>query len=66
MKYRGRGKSAPILRLTDIIGRGYFQQVRFFVDLGINIDEQNDDKRTPLMLCALMEPTQWGTGSPDY
>lgn len=62
MKYRGRGKSAPILRLTDIIGRGYFQQVRFFVDLGINIDEQNDDKRTPLMLCALMEPTQWGTG----
>lgn len=62
MKYRGRGKSAPIDRLTDIISRGYFQQVRFFVDLGINIDKQDENKRSPLALCSLMEPPQWGTG----
>jgi ankyrin repeat protein len=62
MKYRGRGKSAPILRLTDIISRGYLQQVRFFVDLGISIDVPDDNKRSPLMLCALMEPAKWGTG----
>lgn len=62
MKYRGRGKSAPILRLTDIISRGYLQQVRFFVDLGISIDEPDENRRSPLMLCALMEPSKWGTG----
>lgn len=62
MKYRGRGKSAPIARLTDIISRGYFQQVRFFVDLGIDIDQQDVNNRSPLVLCAVMEPSQWGTG----
>ncbi|KAK3090401.1 hypothetical protein FSP39_011580 [Pinctada imbricata] len=62
MRFRGRGKSAPIMRLTDVIQRCYFQQVRFFIDLGIDLDEQNDDGRTSLILCALMEPEEWGVG----
>lgn len=62
MKFKGRGKSAPIVQLTDVMDRGYFQQVRFFIDLGIDIDSPNADHRTPLMLCALMEPEEWGTG----
>ena len=62
MKFKGRGKSAPILKLTDVIQRCYFQQVRFFIDLGIDLDEPNDDGRTPLILCAFMEPEQWGVG----
>ncbi|XP_061165950.1 uncharacterized protein LOC133174860 [Saccostrea echinata] len=62
MKFRGRGKSAPIVQLTDVIERGYFQQVRFFIDLGIDIDSPNGNQRTPLMLCSVMEPEEWGTG----
>lgn len=62
MKFKGRGKSAPIVQLTDVIERGYFQQVRFFIDLGIDIDSANGDQRTPLMLCSVMEPEEWGTG----
>ena len=62
MKFKGRGKSAPIVQLTDVIERGYFQQVRFFIDLGIDIDSPNGNQRTPLMMCSLMEPEEWGTG----
>lgn len=62
MRFKGRGNSAPIDRLTDVIHRGYFQQVRFFIDLGIRLDDKDEMGRTPLMLCSLMDPEQWGVG----
>ena len=38
MKFRRAGKPLPVTQLTDIIHRLYFQQVRFFIDLGMNLD----------------------------
>lgn len=52
-----------VLRLSDVIKKGCFQQIRFLVDIGIDIDERDGEKKTPLMLCALMEPELWGVGA---
>ncbi|XP_046372490.2 ankyrin repeat domain-containing protein 50-like [Haliotis rufescens] len=52
----------PPLCLSDVMKMGYLQQVRDLVDLGMDIDSRDVDGKTPLMLCALMEPESWGTG----
>ncbi|XP_067679343.1 ankyrin repeat domain-containing protein 50-like [Haliotis asinina] len=52
----------PPLCLSDVMKMGYLQQVRDLVDLGMNIDSRDVDGKTPLMLCALMEPQSWGIG----
>ncbi|KAK3591022.1 hypothetical protein CHS0354_013085 [Potamilus streckersoni] len=50
------------LNLIDVIKRGYFQQIRFLVDLGLDIDVRDAEKRTPLLLCPFIEPEAWGVG----
>ena len=50
------------MTLIDIIKNGYFQQVRFLVDYGCNLDQKDEEKRTALMLCAFVEPEAWGVG----
>ncbi|OWF40844.1 uncharacterized protein LOC110463287 [Mizuhopecten yessoensis] len=62
MKTKRFGKAKPIAQLTDIIKLEYFQQVRFFIDLGIAIEKADENGRTPIMLCPFMEPEVWGTG----
>ncbi|XP_046549963.1 LOW QUALITY PROTEIN: uncharacterized protein LOC124259807 [Haliotis rubra] len=52
----------PPLCLSDVMKMGYLQQVRDLVDLGMNIDSRDVEGKTPLMLCALMEPQSWGIG----
>ncbi|XP_069127345.1 kinase D-interacting substrate of 220 kDa-like [Argopecten irradians] len=62
MRAKRFGKAKPITQLTDIIKLEYFQQVRFFIDLGIEMEKTDENGRTPIMLCPLMEPEVWGTG----
>ncbi|KAH3731134.1 protein shank-like [Dreissena polymorpha] len=50
------------MTLLDIIKNGYFQQVRFLVDHGTDLDQKDSERRTPLMLCAFIEPEAWGVG----
>lgn len=50
------------MSLLDIIKHGYFQQVRFLVDHGANLDQKDVERRTALMLCAFIEPESWGVG----
>ncbi|XP_033738377.1 LOW QUALITY PROTEIN: uncharacterized protein LOC117325954 [Pecten maximus] len=62
MRAKRFGKAKPITQLTDIIKLEYFQQVRFFIDLGIEMEKTDENGRTPIMLCPFMEPEVWGTG----
>lgn len=62
MRTKRLGKAKPIGQLTDIIKLEYFQQVRFFIDLGIHLDLPDEYGRTPILLCPFMEPDVWGTG----
>ncbi|XP_052774780.1 uncharacterized protein LOC128213250 [Mya arenaria] len=48
--------------LLDIIKNGYFQQVRFLVESGTDLDQKDEERRTALMLCAFIEPENWGVG----
>ena len=50
------------MTLLDVIKHGYFQQVRFLVERGENIDQRDSERRTALMLCAFLEPEVWGVG----
>lgn len=50
------------MTLLDIIKNGYFQQVRFLVNHGVDLDQRDDERRTALMLCAFIEPESWGVG----
>lgn len=44
------------------IRRGYFQQVRFLIDMGHGVNERDGEGRTALMLCSLVESADWGVG----
>jgi ankyrin repeat protein len=50
------------MSLLDVIKNGYFQQVRFLVDHGVDLDQRDEERRTALMLCAFIEPEAWGVG----
>lgn len=50
------------MSLLDVIKNGYFQQVRYLVDRGENLDQKDEERRTALMLCAFIEPEKWGVG----
>ncbi|CAH1773997.1 unnamed protein product [Owenia fusiformis] len=55
-------KCVQALSITDAISKGYFQQVRFLIEYGANVNERDMDGRTPLMLCALVDNEEWGVG----
>ncbi|KAK2145917.1 hypothetical protein LSH36_647g01004 [Paralvinella palmiformis] len=44
------------------IKKGFFQQVRFLLQLGGSANCRDDQRRTPLMNCALIEDETWGVG----
>ncbi|KAL4236827.1 hypothetical protein ACF0H5_005214 [Mactra antiquata] len=50
------------MSLLDVIKNGYFQQVRYLVDRGEDLDQKDEERRTALMLCAFIEPEKWGIG----
>ena len=50
------------MTLLEIIKSGYFQQVRFLVDHGVDLDQRDVERRTALMMCAFIEPEAWGVG----
>ncbi|GFS05743.1 receptor-interacting serine/threonine-protein kinase 4 [Elysia marginata] len=51
----------PPSSICDIIRYGYFKQVRFLISVGSNFECREPlTRRTPLMMCALMEPPEWG------
>lgn len=55
-------KNNTPMSLLDVIKNGYFQQVRFLVEHGEDLDQRDSEKRTALMLCAFIEPEAWGVG----
>lgn len=57
-----KSRNTEPMSLIDIIKNGYFQQVRFLVDHGENLDQRDSEKRTALMLCSFIEPEVWGVG----
>ena len=56
-----RNKNVP-MNLIDTIKSGYFQQVRFLIDRGDNLDQRDSERRTALILCSFLEPDVWGVG----
>ena len=50
------------MTLIDVIKNGYFQQVRFLVERGEDVDKRDSERRTALMLCSFLEPEVWGVG----
>ncbi|XP_055956689.1 uncharacterized protein LOC126818634 [Patella vulgata] len=52
----------PAMALCDVIRCGYFQQVRTLVDVGLDVDKPDAEGKTPLILCAFIEPESWGVG----
>lgn len=57
-----KAKNTEPMSLIDVIKHGYFQQVRFLVERGENIDQRDSERRTALMLCSFLEPEVWGVG----
>ena len=55
-------RNSEPMSLLDVIKNGYFQQVRFLVDHGVDLDQRDEERRTALMLCAFIEPEAWGVG----
>lgn len=53
----------PACSLCDIIRYGYFHQVSLLVSKGIDVNVRDSFGRTPLILCAFMEPPDWGVGT---
>ncbi|ESO94465.1 hypothetical protein LOTGIDRAFT_161161 [Lottia gigantea] len=52
----------PSMTLCDVIRCGYYKHVGFLVEMGIVIDESDQEGKTPLILCAFVEPESWGVG----
>lgn len=57
-----RNKHSLPMSLLDIVKNGYFQQVRYLVDHGANLNQRDSEKRSVMMLCAFVEPEEWGVG----
>ncbi|XP_005108938.1 uncharacterized protein LOC101860604 [Aplysia californica] len=50
----------PASTLSDVIKYGFFHQVRLLVSSGVDLESRDALRRTPIILCALMEPEAWG------
>ncbi|XP_013421464.1 uncharacterized protein LOC106181577 [Lingula anatina] len=48
--------------INTAIKRGFFQQVRFLIELGSDVNGKDEDGLTPLILCAMIEEEEWGVG----
>ena len=48
--------------IVSAILKGYFQQVRFLVETGCDVNERDALRRTPLMTCALVGDESWSVG----
>jgi hypothetical protein len=48
--------------INSAIKKGFFQQVRYKVEFGANLNLRDDDRRTPLMNCALIQDEVWAVG----
>ena len=57
----GQSNSMPS-SLVDAMGRGFFQQVRYLVELGTDVNERDETGKTALILCAFIEEGAWGVG----
>ena len=55
-------KNDTPMNLIETIKNGYFQQVRFLIDHGEDLDQRDSQRRTALMLCSFLEPEVWGVG----
>ncbi|BFY99514.1 hypothetical protein BsWGS_02554 [Bradybaena similaris] len=53
----------PACSLCDIIQYGYFHQVSLLVSKGMDVNVRDSLGRTPLILCAFMQPPDWGVGT---
>ncbi|CAG5116525.1 unnamed protein product [Candidula unifasciata] len=53
----------PACSLCDIIHFGYFHQINLLVSKGIHVNARDAFGRTPLILCAFMQPEDWGVGT---
>ncbi|CAL1529844.1 unnamed protein product [Lymnaea stagnalis] len=53
----------PACSLCDVIRFGYFHQIRLLVSTGIDLESRDDSRRTPIMLCAFMQPESWGAST---
>ena len=50
----------PPSTLTDVIKCGFFHQIRLLISSGVNLEARDASRRTPIILCAFMEPAEWG------
>lgn len=48
--------------IHNAINRGYFQQVRFHIDKGCDVNSRDQQGRTPLILCAYVNDGKWSVG----
>lgn len=48
--------------INSAITRGLFQQVRFLVQFGTEVNERDENRCTPLIHCAMIEDEQWAVG----
>lgn len=49
-------------RIHDAINKGFFQQVRFHIDQGSNVNSRDNNGKTPLILCAYIDDEKWSVG----
>jgi len=49
-------------RIATAMQKGYFHQVRMLVKRGLEVNEADNNGRTPLMLCSLVEDNCWAVG----
>ncbi|XP_075263138.1 uncharacterized protein LOC142354670 [Convolutriloba macropyga] len=54
-----RSPSANSMTLNSAIKKGHFHLIRDLVDRGCNVNERDQENRTPLMLCAVVEDEKW-------
>lgn len=53
----------PVSTLCDVIRFGYFHQIRLLVSTGIDLESRDENRRTPIILCAFMQPEAWGVST---
>lgn len=50
------------LRIHSAIEQGFFQQIRFLVDQGYDVNAKDHKGRTPLILCSAISDDIWSVG----
>lgn len=48
--------------IHNAIQKGFFQQVRFYVDQGYDVNSRDADGKTPLILCSQISDEKWSVG----